>query len=169
MVSFPYRINQTKTDPVTHLSSLLSGDQPSQKMARTRPRSQWRPRSPWACSLQIILTTFVAVALLLAIVHAFITRQLDPKGCDMCWSRPMYIKFADFDTEHTRFASKYSLYLLREGGIDEDAKVQTKPDRQVKLTRRRSRVPQYSSSPGMPEVISRLGAWNPSRPSTTTT
>lgn len=31
--------------------------------------------------------------------------------------------FANFDTEHTRFATKYSLYLYREQGIDEDNKV----------------------------------------------
>ena len=73
----------------------------------------------------MLFATITAVFLLLAIVHAFMTRQLDPKGCDMCWSRPIYIKFADFDTEHTRFASKYSLYLLREGGVDEDAKVRS--------------------------------------------
>ena len=35
----------------------------------------------------------------------------------------MFIKFADFDTEHTRFASKYSLHIYREGGFDEDPKV----------------------------------------------
>lgn len=36
----------------------------------------------------------------------------------------MFIKFADFDTEHTRFASKYSLHIYREGGFDEDPKVE---------------------------------------------
>ena len=41
----------------------------------------------------------------------------------MYWSRAMFIKFADFDTEHTRFASKYSLHIYREGGFDEDPKV----------------------------------------------
>lgn len=40
----------------------------------------------------------------------------------MYYSRPSYTHFADFDTEHTRFASKYSLYLYREGGFDEDPK-----------------------------------------------
>jgi hypothetical protein len=33
--------------------------------------------------------------------------------------RPTYIKLVEFDSEHTRFASKYSLYLYRERGIDE--------------------------------------------------
>jgi len=29
--------------------------------------------------------------------------------------RPSFAKLTDFDTEHTRFASKYSVYLYREG------------------------------------------------------
>jgi hypothetical protein len=33
--------------------------------------------------------------------------------------RPTYIKLVEFDSEHTRFASKYSLHLYRERGIDE--------------------------------------------------
>jgi hypothetical protein len=33
---------------------------------------------------------------------------------------PIYLKAKDFDTEHTRFASKYNLYLYRENGVDED-------------------------------------------------
>jgi hypothetical protein len=37
--------------------------------------------------------------------------------------RPSFAKLSDFDTEHTRFASKYSTYLYREGLIDEDTKV----------------------------------------------
>ncbi len=41
----------------------------------------------------------------------------------MSMMRPAFAKFSDFDTEHTRFASKYSLYLYREGGIDEDTMV----------------------------------------------
>ena len=104
---------------------LPAGDESIEKMAQVRNWRQWHPRSPWACSIPMLVTTTLAVTLLLSIVHAFLTRQLDPKGCDMCWSRPIYIKFADFDTEHTRFASKYSLYMLREGGIDEDPKVGT--------------------------------------------
>ena len=92
------------------------------KMADYRNSRRWRTRSPWASSLPMLVSTALAVILLVFILRAFITRQLDPKGCDMCWSRPIYIKFSDFDTEHTRFASKYSLYMLREGGFDEDPK-----------------------------------------------
>lgn len=35
---------------------------------------------------------------------------------------PTYIKLSGFDTEHTRFATKYSLYLYREEGVDEYSK-----------------------------------------------
>ena len=84
---------------------------------------QWRPKSPWACSVPLLAATGMAFILMLIIIHAFVTRQLDPKGCGMCWSRPIYFHFKDFDTEHTRFASKYSLYMIKEGGIDEDARV----------------------------------------------
>ena len=89
------------------------------------PRS-WRlsrTRSSWSCSTLTFSIAFLATVFFLAIVHAFLTRQLDSKGCDMCWSRPIYFRFSDFDTEHTRFASKYHLYLHREGGFDEDPQV----------------------------------------------
>ena len=88
----------------------------------------WRhtkPRSPWWCSPLIFLATACSAALLFFTFRSFTTRQLDTKGCDMYYSRPIFIKFADFDTEHTRFASKYSLHLYREYGYDEDGKVDT--------------------------------------------
>ena len=99
---------------------------PGQDIDRMPEPRGWRRsgvRSPWVCSLLTIGVTALSALVLLFIVRAFLTRQLDPKGCDMCWSRPIYIKFSDFDTEHTRFASKYNLYLYREGGFDEDPKV----------------------------------------------
>lgn len=40
---------------------------------------------------------------------------------------PAFAKLSDFDTEHTRFASKYSTYLYREQGVDEDIKVKGVP------------------------------------------
>lgn len=41
----------------------------------------------------------------------------------MSYMRPSYVHFSEFDTEHTRFATKYSLYLYREQGVDEEDKV----------------------------------------------
>jgi glycosylphosphatidylinositol deacylase len=67
--------------------------------------------------------TALGFALLLLMALSFLTRQLDTKGCEMSYMRPAYIKFDSFDTEHTRFATKYSLYIYREGSIDEDVRV----------------------------------------------
>jgi len=86
-------------------------------------RTRRRLPNPWSFSFLTLTTTLVAAVLTLAIVQAFLTRQLDSKGCAMSYMRPSFTKFADFDTEHTRFASKYSLYLYREGGVDEDTRV----------------------------------------------
>lgn len=82
-----------------------------------------RVRNLWRCSLLTSATTALSLLLFFSIVHSMTTRQLDPKGCKNCRMRPAYVKLSDFDTEHTRFASKYSLYLYREGGIDEDTRV----------------------------------------------
>ena len=82
-----------------------------------------RSKSPWSCTLLTLACTFIGISLLLSVIHSFATRQLDPKGCHMYYSKPIFTQFADFDTEHTRFASKYSLYLYREGEFDEGPKV----------------------------------------------
>ncbi|KAI9830933.1 MAG: hypothetical protein M1819_005315 [Sarea resinae] len=105
----------------------LGDDRSIDKMPSLRLRHRSRMRSPWSCSLATLVTTIVSLTLLFAIVHSFATRQLDPKGCRMSMMRPAFAKLVDFDTEHTRFASKYSLYLYREGGIDEDTKVKGVP------------------------------------------
>jgi glycosylphosphatidylinositol deacylase len=86
--------------------------------------SKWRQRlrNPWACSPYTLVTTLAAFAVMVLMAQSFLTRQLDVKGCGMSYMRPMYSRYTDFDTEHTRFASKYSLYLYREGGLDEDTR-----------------------------------------------
>jgi glycosylphosphatidylinositol deacylase len=86
-------------------------------------RRRSRLQNPWSCSLYTLATTLLGFAILGLIVQSFMTRQLDTKGCEMSYMRPSFAHYSDFDTEHTRFASKYSLYLYREGGIDEDTRV----------------------------------------------
>ena len=94
------------------------------KMAESRQTTRRsRPQSPWSCSLLTFATTIISLLSLVAIIHSFTTRQLDTKGCRMSFMRPSFAKLSDFDTEHTRFASKYSVYLYREGQVDEDTKV----------------------------------------------
>jgi glycosylphosphatidylinositol deacylase len=96
----------------------------TEKMPESRQVSRRsRLRSPWSCSLLTLIMTLLAILTLAAIIHSFVTRQLDTKGCRMSYMRPSFAKLSDFDTEHTRFASKYSVYLYREGMVDEDTKV----------------------------------------------
>ncbi|KAI1120885.1 PGAP1-like protein-domain-containing protein [Nemania abortiva] len=91
---------------------------------RTR---QFKPKSPWAISLWTLFTSIAGIALLISIVYSAANLQCDPKGCRMSWMSPSFVHFSDFDTEHTRFASKYSLYLYREQGIDNGPKVRGIP------------------------------------------
>lgn len=90
-------------------------------------RRRMRLRNPWSWSIYTLATTVAGFAALFLMVQSFLTKQLDVKGCEMSYMRPMYSKFDDFDTEHTRFASKYSLYLYREWGIDEEFTVKGVP------------------------------------------
>lgn len=92
-------------------------------MVECNSRRRSRLRNPWACSLYTWVLTLVGFGVLALMAQSFLTKQLDTKGCEMCYMRPGFFHFDDFDTEHTRFASKYSLYLYREGGIDEDIRV----------------------------------------------
>lgn len=82
-----------------------------------------RFRSPWSNSFLTLAITALAILSVGLIVHSFTTRQLDANGCRMSYMRPAFAKLEDFDTEHTRFASKYSVYLYREVLVDEDTKV----------------------------------------------
>ena len=86
--------------------------------------SKWRQRlrNPWTCSPYTVITTLAAFLAMFLMAHSFLTRQQDVKGCGMSYMRPTYSRFTHFDTEHTRFATKYSLYLYREGGLDEDSR-----------------------------------------------
>lgn len=45
----------------------------------------------------------------------------------MSYMRPSYVRFSEFDTEHTRFATKYSLYLYREQGADDPNRLHGTP------------------------------------------
>lgn len=77
-------------------------------------------RGPWSITYLIFFTSIIGLSLLATILYSLVTQHLDPKGCRMSYMRPSYIKFSEFDTEHTRFASKYSLYLYREQTVNDD-------------------------------------------------
>lgn len=84
--------------------------------ARRVRQARWR--SPWALSIGTLFVTFLGMISLLWIVRSFTTRQAGADGCDVPMMSPTFIKMLGFDTEHTRFASKYNLYLYREEGVD---------------------------------------------------
>ncbi|KAF2034280.1 PGAP1-domain-containing protein [Setomelanomma holmii] len=102
----------------------MSQDTRSESQGRRR---MLRLRNPWAFSPYTLITTLLGLAAIALMVQSFLTKQLDVKGCEMAYMRPMYQKFDHFDTEHTRFAGKYSLYLYREWGIDEEFIVKGTP------------------------------------------
>lgn len=113
------------TTPSSQMPSDSTGLAMSPPAVTDTEHSAWRRRmrNPWACSLYMFLATLLGLALLFVMAHSFMTKQLDVKGCEMSYMRPSYSKYNDFDTEYTRFASKYSLYLYREGGVDGDSRV----------------------------------------------
>ena len=98
-------------------------------LARHRPTAipqQWR--NPWSFSLVTVATLAAAATLIFCIFHSFTNAQLDEKGAGMSWMASQFYKFPEFDTEHTPFATKYSLYLYKEAGMqDDDEKVKGVP------------------------------------------
>ncbi|PWY90763.1 GPI inositol-deacylase [Aspergillus heteromorphus CBS 117.55] len=77
-----------------------------------------RLRSPWPISILSALTTLVASIFLFFILQSFSARQTGGDGCGIPVMSPTFIRMDGFDTEHTRFASKYNLFLYREAGVD---------------------------------------------------
>ncbi|KAI0549090.1 GPI inositol-deacylase [Xylaria curta] len=118
----------TKEPPVsaTKISGDINTDNDKIPASKLKIR-QFKPKSPWAISLWTLFTSLTGIALLISIVYSSASLQCDPKGCRMSWMSPSFVHFSDFDTEHTRFASKYSLYLYREQGIEHGPKVRGIP------------------------------------------
>jgi glycosylphosphatidylinositol deacylase len=61
----------------------------------------------------------LAGAFVLLTYYSYTVYNLDPNGCEMSWSRPIYVKLDGFTSRQSRMGSKYNIYLYREGGIDE--------------------------------------------------
>jgi hypothetical protein len=87
-------------------------------------RVRIRPRG---CSLVSFILACLSVAFLGLIAHSVLNLQRDAKGCKMSFMYPSYAKLENFDTEHTRFATKYSLYLYREQKMD--VSLEVRPNR----------------------------------------
>lgn len=143
-------------DPI---DQAVAGDSKMEDFYR-KQQQRARLRSPWSCSIVTMVCTALSLLLLATIAQSFLGRQLDPKGCNMSYMLSAFAKYTDFDTEHTRFATKYSLYLYREAGIDQDTRVRLQCDKegmQKRLAdrRHRSRVSRCSSSRAMQAATNR--------------
>ena len=124
---WPHNADHMATSEKIPLSSNGQSKEAAEAATSHTRHSRGHMRSPWRCSILTLATSLCSIILLFTIVHSFLTRQQDPKGCAMSYMRPAFTRFSDFDTEHTRFASKYSLYLYREAGVDEDTRVKGVP------------------------------------------
>jgi len=100
----------TKSDITTPISK--------DKMEEPRGYRRAKARSFWACSISTLCVTILSALMMVAIVHSFQSRQCDAKGCIKTYMSPAYAPLVNFDTEHTRFASKYKVYLYRERQYD---------------------------------------------------
>ncbi|KAL1608484.1 GPI inositol deacylase [Paraconiothyrium brasiliense] len=109
------------------MSSLAKDITEDSIVERHAGKERGRRMNPWACSRRTIAVTLLGLGALVLMAQSFLARQMDSKGCVMSYMRPAYLRLDDFDTEHTRFANKYALYLYREGGIDEDSRVKGVP------------------------------------------
>ncbi|CAG8453307.1 11184_t:CDS:10 [Funneliformis mosseae] len=71
-------------------------------------------------SYSIVIIFLITIIFGGMIMHSFFYHQRDPKGCNISSMYPSYIRQDNFDSEQTRFAGKYSLYLYRDRVYDND-------------------------------------------------
>ncbi|KAI7924050.1 GPI inositol-deacylase [Pyricularia oryzae] len=126
-VANPPRTTGDAIDGLSSTSPMMEKLSIESRGRRGPSTKTYRSRSPWYTSMRTLMVTLAGLFCLGLIVHSLNTRQLDPKGCRMAWMHPSYHQLDEFDTEHTRFASKYSLYLYRDAGIDRDTKLRGIP------------------------------------------
>ncbi|CAG8480947.1 13944_t:CDS:2 [Acaulospora colombiana] len=107
----PSKINHT-----TASASVVSPTKKSRKSSATT--STRSPSALFSCSYLIIIILVVTVLLLGVTLDSFLHHQKDPIGCEVSYMYPEYIKQVGFDSEQTRFAGKYGLYLYKDLSYD---------------------------------------------------
>lgn len=80
--------------------------------------SRQHPRGSWPVLLILALAT---LGTLLVLIDSYLNHQRDIQNCQMSYSRPGFVKVAPGPT--SRLATKYTLYLYREGLIDSQHQV----------------------------------------------
>ncbi len=102
--------SSSKEDDAQSRDSNLMGE-------RYKPLKEGRRRKGRMLATTVLVVA-VTILLLGMTVTSFLYYQKDANGCKMSYMYPSYSRLSAFDSEHTRFASKYSLYLYREHGVD---------------------------------------------------
>ncbi|KAJ1966802.1 GPI inositol deacylase [Dispira parvispora] len=96
---------------------LPSTPQASSPMVSKHPL--WRTRH-WPRGVGSLLAVVgLALVVLGSMMVCFFVRSPERKGCDLFYLYPVYIKQTGLDVHRSRFAQKYTLYLYREGGVDD--------------------------------------------------
>lgn len=115
-------VDRSPMDPHVHSrnsSPATSPSPPSSPNTRARPRilaSSYRFTSNTRFIISmLVLVSFASLAIIL---DSFTNHQRDVSGCQEIYMRPTYIRQSGFDSEMTRFAGKYALYLYREKDVD---------------------------------------------------
>ncbi|KAJ2395390.1 GPI inositol deacylase, partial [Coemansia sp. RSA 2603] len=96
-------------------SQTHSNAEPEDSNHRANPRPLFTMVRTHSPLLALLLFT-VTFGLLTA--RSYFSAQPDTPSCVMSYSRPRFIEQMHFDSNWTRFATKYRLYLYREGGYD---------------------------------------------------
>ncbi|KAI9484440.1 PGAP1-like protein-domain-containing protein [Zychaea mexicana] len=88
---------------------------PSTQKPFTLPRAYRITRYSRYFIILSILLSFITIFVML---DSFLHHQRDVDGCQDSFMQPVYLRQSGFDSEMTRFASKYALYLYREKDVD---------------------------------------------------
>lgn len=78
-----------------------------------------RPNTPLN-KLPFYVTILLGGLIILLTLKSYTSKLNGPDvpSCRVVWMYPSYIKINSFDQLHTKYASKYSIYLYREQGRD---------------------------------------------------
>ncbi|KAI8147566.1 PGAP1-like protein-domain-containing protein [Fennellomyces sp. T-0311] len=109
------RPSSRTSSPATSPSPPSSPSPRAGKKQLTLPRAFRVTRFSRYFIIVSILLFFIS---LFVILDSFKHHQRDVDGCQDSFMQPIYIKQTGFDSEMTRFASKYALYLYREKDVD---------------------------------------------------
>ncbi|KAL1918787.1 uncharacterized protein VTP21DRAFT_2809 [Calcarisporiella thermophila] len=92
----------------------------SSKSSRSEARQNAKDHLFSISTFILVAVVFLTLSTVGIIMHSFIYHQVDPKACAMTYMRPMFLEQTNFDSRWSRLADKYSLFLYREYGYDEN-------------------------------------------------